>query len=364
MDDPNTDLDYECWDALISIWTKTGRDISFLEVPSTILQQREAMMSITKPTWKKKKFFDGTECGYQNCKNPAEGYIAETTRPTKGGATLWFGPACTPCVRKWHDSLNPLPLAELARQRNGASDLAAVLDVEVGEVLKRLHAAGIDEKGPPRQQELPHTALATTTTALATVENIGIPVQSLTAAYEEARDTLVELGKFEIVNQSQMDFASGLLQEVKVKWARIEADRKSLAKPWQDRVKEVQNYFKPPLDLLAQAEQILKQKIVEGTQRAQAAQQAALVAAQQALQQGNMQGVAVATQAVQASDVVLPKGIGMRGLVRFEIVDPSLLPPVFWSPDPVKVQAAIDAGHRQIPGVKIWEDQSVTARSV
>lgn len=349
----DVELDLETWLALISIWTKPGRDISFLDVPSNILQQREAMMSTSKdkPTWKKKKFFDGTECGYSNCKNPADGYIPEMTRPTKGGASLWFGPACTPCVRLWHDNLNPMSLAELARQRNGASDLAVVLDVEVGEVLKRLQGAGVDERG---------NSVALTP---AVSENIAIPVPSLEAALAEVTETLVFLNTFHVTNQQQMDLASGWLHEVKERWSVIEEQRKGFAKPLQDKVKEVQAYFKPPLDLLSQAERILKQKISEGSQRAQAAQQAALTAAHQALQQGNMQGVAIATQTVQAADVALSAGIGMRGIVRFEITDPSLLPPVFWSPDPAKVQQAIDAGHRVIPGVRVWEEQSVTARS-
>lgn len=349
----NDELDFDTWDVLIGFWTKQGRDIAFLNVPSTILQQREARMIETKPTWKKKKFFDGTECGYSNCKNPAEGYIAETTRPTKGGASLWFGPACTPCVRRWHDTLTPMPLADLARQRNGASDLAVVLDVEVGEVLRRLQAAGIDERGQPLAPGM----------ALAVAENVAVPVPTLDAIVVETSEVLAFLNTFHVMNQQQMDMASGWLQDVKVKWATIEAQRKHYAKPLQDKIKEVQAYFKPALELLAGAESILKQKISEGALRAQAAQQAALAAAHQALQQGDMQGVAIATQGVQASDVSLTPGVSMRPIVRFEITDPGLLPPVFWSPDPVKVQGAIDAGHREIPGVRIWEEQSVASRA-
>ena len=346
-----------------------------------------------KPNWRRQKYFTADFCGYEGCANNADGYVADT-RPTKGGEDrLWFGPVCIVCVRKWHPTLNPISLAELARQRNGASDLAVILDVEVGEVQKRLFKAGIDERGvplgqgepqPPRDVEgLPLHSAPVNREALGQVSQpaevvaevppgaiivtqpVHIPVPTLKSIYEEGAGFIASLQQFHIYDQAGMDLANTFVKEIKLKWQAVEKLRKQTTKPLRAKYKEAQAYFTPVLNLLAQCERILKTKITEGDERARQTQQNALHAAQTAFQQGDVAGVALATQQAVAAEVALPQGTSIRGRVRWEYADFSKLPADFWSwqPDANKVQAAIDAGYRDIPGLRIWEDPIVAVRT-
>ena len=337
-----------------------------------------------KPKWRVQKYFTADLCGYLGCGSNAEGYVADT-RPTKGGEDrLWFGPACGKCVEKWHPSLKPTSLADLARQRNGASDLALILDVEVGEVQKRLFKAGIDEKGNPlggfpqqqpqplQQQSVPETPVAMAEVVAAAPQNaiivtqpVQIPVPMLKQVYDEGAAFIASLQNFHIYDQAGMDLANTIVKECKLKWQAIEKLRKQTTKPLRQKFTEAQGFFTPVLNLLAEGERILKQKITEGDQRAQQAQQAALLAAQAAHQQGDIAGVAMATQQAVAADIALPKGTSIRGNIRWQYVDFSLLPAEFWSyqPDSNKVQAAVDAGYYSIPGVRVWEEPIVSVRT-
>jgi hypothetical protein len=331
----------------------------------------------TEGKLKKKKYFDGTVCAYKGCSKKAVGYIS-AIKPTKGHPVgqLFFAPSCAKCPEH-----KPMTLAELAHQRDGASDMALVLDVEVGDVKKRLKAAGIDETGKTlaasqfekamadddnkvTTDDPPATAVPALldTTALA-VEDVAIPVATLAASIKETQDFLTVLDTFHIHNQSEMDTASIFLKEVKTKWKQIEEIRKEIGSPLRGKLQEVQDYFKPALEALVSAETILKTKISEGNARAQEAQRLALEAARTAHESGDPAATALATAQAQEADVALPGGISQSMKVKYAIEDLTLLPADFWSPDPKKVEAAIAAGHRQIPGVRIWEEPIIAART-
>lgn len=384
-------MDTQDWKALIEHWQDLGHDLCYLDIPPGVAAELGIdlpLMSETKMTgsedsgeqknamltWKRQRFFDGEFCGISKCKRKADGYVMDI-KPTKGGAQgqLWYGPACKPCLKEGGFTDIPLSLAELAHQRNGASDLALILDVEVGEVLKRLEAAGIDDKGQPRavQTTIAPTAGSAPAAAIPQMqrdgvvasEAVAIPTDTLALSLHESNEFLPYLETFHIHNQGQMDIAAQFLAEAKSKWNAIDTLRKDIGAPLRGKLQEIQDYFRPALDALRQVETVLKTKIAEGNARAQEAQRAALAAAQAAHAQGDTQAVGLATQAAARADVALPGGVSQRPIVRFEIVDPSQLPGNFWSPDPAKIQQAINAGYREIPGVRIWEDTIISSRA-
>lgn len=416
------EVDIESWRVVVEHWRAQGRDLRHLEVPPELASLLGVPLEVTKerrredddeegddmtraaattdeteyrgsakgePKWKKRREFDGDDCGYQGCTRKADGYVVGT-RSTKEGKSgrIWFGPACVKCVRKWHDTLVPLTLAQLAQQRKGASDLATVLDLEVGEVRRRLAAAGIDENGnaldgsgppaatavsPPPPPE-PSTALAPANGHAASggtdpnsphafVVHVKIPFDAIAAIVTEMGQTLVNLAGFEIMSQEQMNYASSYLQRLKGLGNQIELHRKEIAKPFQAQVKAIKAHFDPAADALGKVEALLKQKILAAYERAKQAQTASFQQAEAAIAQGDTTGAAIATQQAVASDMTLAPGISTRTVIKFEIVDPSKLPPWAWSPDPAKIQQAIDIGHRQIDGVRIWEEPILAARS-
>jgi hypothetical protein len=346
--------------------------------------------------WKRKKYFDGTSCGLKDCKRTPDGYLCDT-KPTKENRNgrLWFGPACKKCVEKRGLNATALhTLAQLAIQRNGASDLALVLDIEVGEVLKRLQEAGIDERGnilaaseetspapeapEGSQRQLPHMHMELTQPtngeghALAVVQTptITLSVSDIAAQKQETDGVLAFLQTFHIVDQTTMDMAAGWLNGwvdqsgqrvpgVKARWKALEDARKEIGRPLREGLAQIRAYFAPALDALAEAETTLKRKIVEGSARAAQAQQQALAAAQRAHQESNAAMVAQAAQQAATADVALPQGVSQTMVTRFAVEDPSQLPGQFWSPDPQKIQAAINQGFTQIPGVRVWQEPSI-----
>lgn len=336
------------------------------------LQQEEesSMAKDTQtPKWKRKSYFDGTECGLSGCTKPATGYLSHV-KPTKGHpqGQLWYGPVCDACAAK--QGLRPTTLAELAHQRNGASDLALVLDVEVGDVLKRLEAANLQENGQPKggspapQQTGLHYPADPTGTYIR-AEPVEIPTVYLSQYAAYAQGVLTQLESWHIADQASMDYAAGFLKQVKGFWKELEERRLALGRPLREALDAIQAHCKPALDGLRAVEERLKRKISEGNARAEETRRQMYAEAQHAFNTGNMQGVAIATQQAVQADVSLPQGVHTRTEIKWEFQDIRQLAQEFWSwtPDPAKVQAAVDAGHRQIPGVRIWEESVVYARS-
>jgi hypothetical protein len=348
--------------------------------------------------WKKRSHFDGESCGYAGCQRKADGYVVGY-RATKEGErdrrAVWFGPACTKCVREWHPSLVPFTLAELAHQRNGVSDLAGVLDLEVGEVIKRLAAAGIDEKGRSLTEQQPAVVPTNgigTQPPTTVVDHAGpteiivaqeerhvvavvVPYDSLAAVAAEMAQTEASLAQFIIRSQPQMDYASNYMQRVKGLWKALDESRKDMGRPFRHVVENIQAHFKPVLDALEKVEGVIKQKINEGMAWSTQQQQTGFGAAQVALAAGNPQGVAQGTQLAVQSEMHLSKGVSMRPKFLFEVVDPTQLESQFFSPDPVKIQAALDAldpvqlqatlaaGYTPIAGCRVWQENTVASRS-
>jgi hypothetical protein len=342
--------------------------------------------------WKKRREFEGDMCGYAGCTKKSDGYVSGV-RSTKEGErdrrSMWYGPACVSCVRKWHPNLNPVTLAALAQQRNGSSDLAAVLDIEVGEVHKRLTAAGIDERGqslminqPKTQfqdnsmtQRTPSTALAPSDTTEQHNISVAVPYSVIGAIRSEMAATAQALSDFVIRTQEQMDYASKYMQRVKGLLKDVEDKRKDIARPFRDVINNIQAHFNPVKIDLQNVEEMIKARIDEAYRWSQQQKAQSFVEAQGALAAGDHQGVAVATQGAMAADLSLAKGISMRPKVCFEVVDPSQLPGIYWSPDPAKVQAYLDtldlnqlqpalaAGYVIISGVRVWVENTVAARA-
>lgn len=76
-------------------------------------------------------------------------------------------------------------------------------------------------------------------------------------------------------------------------------------------------------------------------------------------QQSVMQLVHQAT-AAQAPKVA---GVSVSKVWKWELVDPNQVPAEYWSIDPAKLDAALKNGVREIPGVRVYEDARVIARS-
>lgn len=191
-------------------------------------------------------------------------------------------------------------------------------------------------------------------------------------ALEAAQENLefVEVVKgYVIQNDDEYADAAELLKVVKHKHKLLDDERTISVKPLNDEVKEINAWFKPALDRLKQCETELKKIMGDYSLEKQKEQQRLLAeaakAAEAALvtssnpQQSVMQLVQQAT-AAQAPKVA---GVTVSKVWKWELVDPSQVPSEYWSIDASKLDAALKNGVREIPGVRVYEDARVIARS-
>ena len=191
-------------------------------------------------------------------------------------------------------------------------------------------------------------------------------------AFEAAKENIefLEVVKeYVIQNDDEYADAAELLKVVKHKFKVLDDERTISVKPLNDEVKEINAWFKPALDRLKECETALKKIMGSYSLAKQQEQQRLLAEASKAAeaalvtasnpQQNVMQLVQQAT-AAQAPKVA---GVSVSKVWKWELVDPAQVPAEYWSIDPAKLDAALKAGVREIPGVRVYEDARVVARS-
>lgn len=202
--------------------------------------------------------------------------------------------------------------------------------------------------------------------------------------------------EFEISDTPTYDLAAEELRGIKERAARLDEQRKAITKPLDAAKAAVMDLFRGPLELLQEAEALLKRKMLDySTEQARkaaeerAAAERAAKAERERLEreaaefaaQGRAGEAAVKTQVAEmivASPVVVaeaPKaaGISTRETVAFEVVDLlALVQHVAQHPeligllvaDSTKLRAYVRGLGLQcnLPGVRVFTQQSLAAR--
>lgn len=159
-------------------------------------------------------------------------------------------------------------------------------------------------------------------------------------------------------------FASDLIKLLSTQLRRVDDERKRMVKPFNDGVKQINERFKNytgPLEgavaklkmgLLAhqQAEEKLRQQRLE----AERAAQVAVTVPLENVPQPFVPPVPKPTGILSTSHV--------RKVWSFELIDKSSVPLQFLTLDDKEVHAAIRSGVRDIPGVRIFEKETIVTR--
>lgn len=425
-------VDIEDWRTVIEYWLAKGHNLEHIEIPDDIAAQLGYVLTVktsisttdntetsddvpaaedvaqqTSPpkdknmlAWKRKAYFDGTECGVKGCDKSAVAY-AQGQKPTKGGAAgaVWFGPVCQEHATQMSQTATVAPLMQLCQSAGSLSAAALVLDVEVGEVIKRLAALGLNPdltangQGAQGAQDLrgepSAESVLPTTDARGQPYALSLAAQAFTVAPPgQALDTIVvnatvaiptyvgdglTLAKqglqtwagVQIRDQQTMQYAQSVLARVKGWWKNLDELRLELARPLREKIDEIQSRFKPPMAELQKLEAVIKGAMLEGDAWAKALAATSMQQAQSALHAGNMPAVAAATMQATQADLHLPRGVSKRITITWNVTDINLLPNELKKvvPDDTKIQFAIDLGHRNIPGVTLLEAETLAARS-
>jgi len=162
---------------------------------------------------------------------------------------------------------------------------------------------------------------------------------------QEQSEGLTILRNIPVETQEDYAWACDTLLEVKGRYKALEAREATITKPLWEAWKATKDLFRAPKDALVEMERVLKQKVAAFTQ----AQEARRVAAMQ-------------TQALAIPEPAEAQGVTVREVRKWEVFDAEKVPRAFCSPDPQKIQQAIDAGDTEIPGVRFYMQPVVTAR--
>lgn len=198
-------------------------------------------------------------------------------------------------------------------------------------------------------------------------------MHKLQAEQAEAGHTFQVVSTFEISNDEEYEEATTLLKAVKAKAKFWEQERKVSVEPLNQELKRINGFFKPVTNKLEEIEAALKRIIGAYTLRKHQEQQRLLVeaaeaarkaAAEQTVTQDAPDNTQTLALMAEAQAVAAPRiaGIGVKEVIDWELIDPNAVPEIYKSVDKAKVDAAIKAGARDIPGLRIFKTARVSAR--
>lgn len=211
-----------------------------------------------------------------------------------------------------------------------------------------------------------------------------------------AEDAIALVRDFAIDSPTMYEVAADELRAIKARAAKLDEQRKAITRPLDDAKKAAMDLFRGPLEVLAEAESLLKSKMldwqraqdriareeqakIEAATRAErerlAAEADRLTAAgkvEEAAAKRDVASIMVAPAVAPQADVPKVQGVATRKTVDFEVVDfaalvafvatrPDLLGVL--SVDTVKLRALVRAlgADANLPGVRVFEKASISA---
>lgn len=187
--------------------------------------------------------------------------------------------------------------------------------------------------------------------------------------------TVVEnnANKVVITNDVQAAKAGAVLAQIKTLEKELESQRTFFTKPLNDQVKKINELFKGFSAPLAKARALVTGKIIEYTTEqekiAAEAQRKADIETRRVQNQLNKQAEKEGTEApIVEAPIVAPVAnkIGNSSIVKrwtFKITKESLIPREYLMIDEKKVREAIRSGERNIKGLEIFQESSLSTRT-
>lgn len=180
----------------------------------------------------------------------------------------------------------------------------------------------------------------------------------------DAKEILAMVRSFQVNGQEDINFANGCLGDVKDKLKELKSKREEATRPMNAALKAIRGWFKPAEEFYTEAEGIWKEKIRDGLSALEARQRAALNAAAEAHQAGDLSSVTEAMVVASQATASAPANVSIVRHWTFTITDEALIPREYLTPDLQKIGAVVRAMGDQanIPGVRADRDDTVVRR--
>ena len=134
----------------------------------------------------------------------------------------------------------------------------------------------------------------------------------------------------------------------------------TFTKPHRDAEAKVRDWFRPGIADAEAVETLIKRRLADYELAEAAKRRAQLEAASVAFQAGQVEVGRVALAAVP--EPVKLQGTSTKLVWKWEVLDPGQVPAALCSPDAVKISGAVQAGAREISGIRIYQDVQIAHR--
>jgi len=216
------------------------------------------------------------------------------------------------------------------------------------------------------------------------MENEIAVIEKLAGFDEKIKSLVTQSGKAEIGTMEICEKAGDLGKLIQTQLKKLEEERKSWVKPLNGQVTRLNTMFKERSAPLEKAKALIKEKIStflraekkrkeeEAAEETRKAEKIALDAATKAEDKGDdatanaiLETAAEVTSKPQEKTIArggLGSSTSMRANWVHEVLDPDLIPSKYLMVNESAVKAAIKSGVREIPGIKIWNDEQAVIR--
>jgi len=205
------------------------------------------------------------------------------------------------------------------------------------------------------------------------------------AIVKRAEDISTRISNFKITSQDEYNVSGEYLKSIKSTYKQIEDLRMSMTRPLDDSKKRIMDFFRKPLDILTNAEGVLKRGILmyqQAQERARIEQERKLqVEAEKKRQEALAKAEAARAEGKEAkaekyedkaNGIIAPtlaptvqkvSGISTKMVWKFEVIDEKAIPREYLIPDLVKIGKVVrSVGNTlPIPGVRIYPEETIAA---
>lgn len=199
---------------------------------------------------------------------------------------------------------------------------------------------------------------------------IEIPQEQVPA---EVTKIVTHVESMVVESEKDMEAAADVLKFIKTKIKAYNDERTGLVKPLNDHVKKINERFKAYTGPLEDAEVALKGKVAkflaaerEKQRKEQERLDAERRAAEAKAKKAGKEEWELPPTPVASAPTTKAKGgygaIHTREVWKYEVEDISKVPLAFHTVDDATVRAAIAEGARDIPGLRIYSEDSVVSR--
>jgi len=189
---------------------------------------------------------------------------------------------------------------------------------------------------------------------------MGIPEKDVKVIEEETSILLKQADSYVIKSAQDVDLASEFLRKIKDVENRVEAKRLEFTKPLNESLKAINNTFRQLSEPLTQARKLLTEKILSW-RRAEQERIAKEEERRRKIQEAHERaGHEVKAPIILERPETKMGDTQVRKVWNWELIDFSKVPDIYKEINRVAINQAIRNGAREIPGLEIFQEESLS----